>query len=79
MVQSEPEEPVLSLHCHRFIMSRVKQLLKKLEVDNEPGLNNAQLMLMNNDLRPGEIVEKLARLISPYDIHRETPSCSPLP
>lgn len=60
-------------------MSRVKQLLKKLEVDNEPGLSNAQLMLMNNDLRPGEIFEKLAGLISPYHIHHETPSCLFLP
>lgn len=39
-------------------MSRLKQLIRKLEVENEPGLSNAQLMLMNNDLRPGEIVEE---------------------
>ena len=33
---------------------KVKQLLKKLEVANEPGLSNGQLMLTNDDLRPGE-------------------------
>ncbi|EYE92368.1 nucleobase cation symporter-1 family protein [Aspergillus ruber CBS 135680] len=31
---------------------KIKQLLKKLEVANEPGLSNGQLMLTNDDLRP---------------------------
>lgn len=39
-------------------MSRINRLLRKLEVENEPELSNAQLMLMNSDLRPGEIVEE---------------------
>jgi hypothetical protein len=34
-------------------MSKLKWILKKLEVENEPGLSNAQLMLTNSDLRPG--------------------------
>lgn len=54
-------------------MSRLKQLLRKLEVENEPGLSNAQLMLMNNDLRPGEIVEG-ATLLALYNM---SPSMSP--
>lgn len=44
-------------------MSRIKQLLEKLEVANEPGLSNAQLMLTNNDLRPGEIFEEPAGFV----------------
>lgn len=36
-------------------MSKVKVLLDKLAVENEPGLSNAQLMLLNHDLRPGEM------------------------
>lgn len=44
-------------------MSRIKQLLGKLEVANEPGLSNARLMLTNNDLRPGEIFEEPAGFV----------------
>ena len=47
----------LDSHLSSFTMSRIKQLLEKLEVANEPGLSNAQLMLTNNDLRPGEVFE----------------------
>lgn len=36
-----------------FTMSKLKWILKKLEVENEPGLSNAQLMLTNSDLQPG--------------------------
>lgn len=39
-------------------MACIRKLLKKLEVENEPGLSNGQLMLTNDDLRPGEIVEQ---------------------
>ena len=35
--------------------SKVGVFLKKLEVDAEPGLTNAQLMLTNHDLKPGTI------------------------
>jgi hypothetical protein len=35
-------------------MSRLKWILEKAAVSNEPGLSNAQLMLTNEDLRPGE-------------------------
>lgn len=35
-------------------MSKLKWILNKAAVSNEPGLTNAQLMLTNNDLRPGE-------------------------
>ena len=44
-------------------MSRIKQLLEKLEVANEPGLSNAQLMLTNNDLRPGEVFKQPAGFV----------------
>lgn len=53
--------PAFSLsffHCLSIRMSRINRLLRKLEVENEPELSNAQLMLMNSDLRPGEIVEE---------------------
>ncbi|KAJ5418871.1 uncharacterized protein N7487_002421 [Penicillium crustosum] len=33
-------------------MSKLKWLLDKAAVENEPGLTNAQMMLTNNDLRP---------------------------
>lgn len=33
--------------------SKVGRFLKKLEVENEDGLTNAQLMLTNHDLKPG--------------------------
>jgi NCS1 family nucleobase:cation symporter-1 len=39
-------------------MALVRKLLKKLEVENEPGLSNGQLMLTNHDLRLGEIIEQ---------------------
>ncbi|KAJ5883050.1 Uracil permease [Penicillium subrubescens] len=35
-------------------MSRIKWLLNKAAVSNEPGLSNAQMMLTNDDLRPVE-------------------------
>ena len=35
--------------------SKIGRFAKKLEVDNEDGLTNAQLMLTNNDLKPGTI------------------------
>lgn len=31
----------------------VRRFVDKLAVDSEPGLSNAQLMLTNDDLRPG--------------------------
>jgi hypothetical protein len=34
-------------------MEKTQRLLKKLETDNEAGLTNAQLMLTNHDLKPG--------------------------
>lgn len=37
-------------------MSKLKWTLDKLAVPHEPGLSNAQLMLTNDDLRPGETV-----------------------
>lgn len=39
-----------------YIMSKLKWILDKVAVPHEPGLSNAQLMLTNDDLRPGEIV-----------------------
>lgn len=39
-----------------YIMSKLKWILDKVAVPHEPGLSNAQLMLTNDDLRPGETV-----------------------
>jgi hypothetical protein len=36
-------------------MARIRRWAEKLKVPSEPGLSNAQLMLTNEDLRPGEI------------------------
>ena len=38
--------------------SAAGRFLKKLEVDNEEGLTNAQLMLTNHDLKPGTVRAK---------------------
>ena len=35
--------------------AKTSRLLDKLAVESEPGLTNAQLMLVNNDLKPGEL------------------------
>lgn len=35
-------------------MPDLKWVMDKVAVENEPGLSNAQLMLTNSDLRPGE-------------------------
>lgn len=35
-------------------MSRLRGLNRKIEVDHEPGLTNKQLLLTNDDLKPGE-------------------------
>lgn len=35
-------------------MSKLKWMLDTAAVSSEPGLTNAQLMLTNSDLRPGE-------------------------
>jgi NCS1 family nucleobase:cation symporter-1 len=35
-------------------MSNLKWVLDKVAVENEAGLSNAQMMLTNSDLRPGE-------------------------
>lgn len=34
-------------------MSQIKRALDKLAVHSEPGLTTAQLMLVNDDLKPG--------------------------
>lgn len=34
-------------------MVRLRKFIKKLETDHEPGVSNAQLMLINHDLKPG--------------------------
>src|SRR5690348_605970 len=38
----------------RFGDSKAARLLRKLEVDSEPGLTNAQMFLTNHDLKPVE-------------------------
>lgn len=37
-------------------MSKLQWMLEKVAVSHEPGLSNAQLMLTNEDLRPGKTV-----------------------
>jgi NCS1 family nucleobase:cation symporter-1 len=34
--------------------NRIAYFVEKLAVESEPGLTNAQLMLNNHDLKPGE-------------------------
>ena len=34
-------------------MVNLRRVAEKLAVENEPGLSNAQLMLVNEDLKPG--------------------------
>lgn len=38
----------------KFRQVKVRRVLDKLAVPSEPGLTNAQLMLTNHDLKPGE-------------------------
>ena len=38
----------------------IGKFLKKLETDHEPGLSNAQLMLINHDLKPGMALKFLS-------------------
>lgn len=47
---------LLHLHVPLYIMSKLKWILDKVAIPHEPGLSNAQLMLTNDDLRPGETV-----------------------
>lgn len=46
-------QPALQSVTHS--MARIRRWAEKLKVPSEPGLSNAQLMLTNEDLRPGEI------------------------
>lgn len=41
-------------------MGRIQELLRKAETTNEPGLSAGQLMLTNEDLKPGEPVSSRA-------------------
>lgn len=34
--------------------TRAARLMDKLAIESEPGLSNAQLMLTNHDLKPGQ-------------------------
>lgn len=38
----------------RVRRTRAGRIVDKLAVESEPGLTNAQLMLTNHDLKPGE-------------------------
>lgn len=37
-----------------MIWNKLKSWLKKIQVEQDPGLTTAQLMLTNDDLRPGK-------------------------
>ena len=37
------------------VMGRLQHILRKIETSNEPGLSNGQLMLTNEDLKPGKL------------------------
>ena len=43
--------------------SKVAHLVGKLAVESEPGLTNAQLMLHNFDLKPGEKFDMCSQAI----------------
>ena len=36
-------------------MGKLQHALRKIETSNEPGLSNGQLMLTNEDLKPGKL------------------------
>ena len=38
-----------------MVSEKVVRFMRKFETENEPGLTNAQLMLTNYDLKPGEL------------------------
>jgi hypothetical protein len=42
-----------------MVSEKVVRFMRKIETDNEPGLTNAQLMLTNFDLKPGELSKPL--------------------
>jgi hypothetical protein len=47
-VFERPKKVLKQSYC-----TKLKWILDKAAVENEPGLTNAQMMLTNNDLRPG--------------------------
>ena len=47
-------DPHISGIMEKIRRSKVSQVVDKLAVSSEPGLTNAQLMLTNHDLKPGE-------------------------
>jgi hypothetical protein len=49
----------IALELLPAIMS-VRRFVDKIAVDSEPGLSNAQLMLTNDDLRPGTLLSALS-------------------
>lgn len=46
--------------------SKLTYFLEKLEVSSEPGLTNAQLMLTNDDLKPGMPIISVAEEQGPH-------------
>jgi hypothetical protein len=44
-------------------MGRFKKVIEKIQAPTEPGLSTAQLMLVNDDLRPGK---KMRIIQSPH-------------
>jgi hypothetical protein len=54
-------------------MTKLKWILDKAAVENEPGLTNAQMMLTNNDLRPGETIQAYSISNPPLIYHSRGP------
>ena len=54
---SSDESDLFDLIMEKVNGSRFAHLAKKLEVESESGLTNAQSMLNNFDLKPGKIAE----------------------
>lgn len=51
---SSDESYLFDLIMEKVKSSKLAHLVDKLAVESEPGLTNAQLMLNNHDLKPGE-------------------------
>lgn len=58
------DEPLLAKR--RMKTLSVREYLAKLETSHEPGLTNAQLMLRNDDLKPGGNLSLLVTINPPF-------------
>lgn len=61
----EDEPLLMKVKVKTSAMGKARELLRKLETSHEPGLTNAQLMLTNDDLKPGRILILFSPLFFP--------------